>query len=314
MNTKIIIKLNLLVILSIFLFACSSSTDASMARVPESSNNESNSIFSDDAAKEVELSPTELIFDFYCNINTTGNWEQCDEDRGTVRNLAIFGREVVYYERFAVYELIYSNGNKFTFDLQNSTIRFENGDWLYTRDFLFKSYRGNVPRADADGLENFIEDFLANFIPFDLIEENYGVKLRLSDFNSNWKALEEKETFLYVSPEEARAAEEEARAAELKELIEQIIIFDIRYYRSGSEYIDGSFKITNNTGKTISSISMDVIYYNNKNEIIDSKLSIQSSLINSATVSKSLFDRIQGYSFSDIAYITVVITRVSFDD
>jgi hypothetical protein len=315
MTRKIIIKLSLVLILSSFLFACSSNTDASVARVPEPSTNESNSTLADDTVSEVELSPKELIYDYYCNISKTGNWEQCDEDSGTVKNFAEFGREIIYYRRFAVYEFIYSNGNKYTFDLQNSTIRFESVNLIYERDFLFKSYRGNVTRAVADSLEeNFIKSFFDIFLPFDFIEENYGVKLQLSDFNSNWEALEEKETFLYVSPEEARAAEEEARAAELKELIEQIIISEIRYYRRDSEYIDGSFKITNNTGKTIRYMTMDVLYYNHNNEVIDSDFTNQGNLFNSASVTKGLINRIQGYSFSDIAYIDVVITSVDFDE
>jgi hypothetical protein len=37
-------------------------------------------------------------------------------------------------------------------------------------------------------------------------------------------------------------------------------------------------------------------------------------LFNSATVSKSLINRIQGFSFNDIANIDVVITSVRFDD
>lgn len=274
MYTKRIFKYSLMVILSSLLFACSSNTDE----------------------------PNELIYDYYCNVSKTGNWEQCDEDSGTVKNLAIFQREVIYYRRFAIYELFYSNGTKYTFDLQNSTIRVENGNLIYERDFLFKSYRGNVSRSEADSIENFIQSFFDVFLPFDLIEENYGVKLQLSDFNSNWEALEEKETFLYVSPDEAA-----------EELSERIIISDISYFRSSSDYIDGSFKITNNTGKTISYMTMDILYYNFNNVIIDTVFTNQGNLFNSATVSISLINRLQGYSFNDIAYIDVVITSVDFD-
>jgi len=108
---------------------------------------------------------------------------------------------------------------------------------------------------------------------------------------------------------------QEAAAEEQRQLIENIIISDISYYsRSSGGYLDGSFRITNNTGRTISYMTMEILYYDNNNRIIDSEFANQGFLFNSATVSKSLINRIQGYSFNDIAYIDVVITSVSFDD
>ena len=322
------------------LLACSSDSASSLNEQAEESSSElvvevpeeKSPEFEEEAPKETSseltneelvstMEPADLIFDYYCNVSTTGNWEQCDEDRGTVRNLSAFDQELIYYRRFAIYDYKFQqSGNRYIFDLKNSTATFIGRDQVsyYERDFLFTSVRGNLSREEANRVERIFDQFFEIFFTFSYIEEHYGIKLQLSDFNPNWDDLESFETVLYVSPEEAAAEEQrqltEAQQAELREAVRNIIISDIRYYRSGSEYLDGSFRITNNTGRTIRYMAMQVIYYDNNNRIIDSMFTNQGILFNSATVSKSLINRIQGFSFNDIANIDVVITSVRFDD
>jgi hypothetical protein len=241
------------------------------------------------------------LFDYFCNFSP--NWEQCNETSGTVKNLTQFGLETTYYRRYGVFEDKFSSGTTYITNLKKSTIRFESGGWYYQRDFLFKTWSGNVNRSDADAIERNFQILLDFDDLFDIIEEIYERKLQLSDFNPDWEVLESYETNLYISPEEAEAIG-------LEELKQNILISDITYYQRSVDYIDGSFRITNNTGKTIEYMTMEILYHNSNNQIIDSEFTNQGTLFNGASVTKSLINSIDGYSYSDIAYITVVITSV----
>ena len=252
--------------------------------------------------QSLQVSPEALYFDYLCNNTTT--WEQCDETSGTVKNLTVFGREITYYRRFALIQYIFTSGTKYTVDLKNSTLRYEYAQSYYQRDLLFKTWAGNLTRKDADTIEKNFLTLLTNienhFVAMDSI---YNRKLKPNDFNPNWEVLENYETNLYVSPEEQEAIE-------LAEIIKNIVIDNISYYQSSSTYIDGSFRITNNTGKTIDYMSMSILYYNSNNQIINSEFANTGTLFNNASVIKSLINRIEGYSYTDIAYIKIVITKV----
>jgi hypothetical protein len=152
------------------------------------------------SSASTSLSPEGLLFDYFCNVSP--NWEQCDETSGTVKNLTQFGLETIYYRRFGIFEDKLSNGTKYITDLKKSTIRFESGSWYYQRDFLFKTWSGNLNRSDADAIERNFQSLLDFDNLFNVIEEIYDRKLQLSDFNPNWIVLESYETNLYVSPEE----------------------------------------------------------------------------------------------------------------
>jgi hypothetical protein len=283
---------------ALILGACNGADILSSSYVPSVNSSSSVSL----------LAPGELLFDYYCNVSTTGNWEQCDENSGTVKSLSTFGLEIIYYKRFAIYEYKYSNGAKYTTDLKKSTILFESGNWIYGRDFLFKSWTGNVDRIDADALENDFEAILNSYNGlFAIIKEVYGREIQLNDFNPNWNTLINYETNLYISPAEEAAIE-------LAKLIEKILITNISYYRSSLEYIDGSFTITNKTGKTINYMTMSILYHNSNNQVINSEFTNQGTLFNNSSVTKSLINRMQGYSYNDIAYITVVITSVRVEN
>jgi hypothetical protein len=248
-----------------------------------------------------------LIFDYYCNVSQTGNWVQCDEETRTVKNLANFDIEITYYDRFKIYEMVWRNGERHVYDLSNSTIKATLGNVYYNTDFLYKRSSGNASREYADYFIGHFDNFLDSFLPFafDLIEEHYGTILMVSDFNPNWSELENLVDVPYRTPEEVTYDE-------LQEAIKLVVISDISYYRSSAEYVDGSYRITNNTGRNIDNIDLQVLYYDYNNNIIFSQFGIQGTLFDNASTTKSLFNRIQGFSFSDIAYIDVIITNIRF--
>lgn len=142
-----------------------------------------------------KMNPEELLFDYYVNVSTSGNWIYKEGDNYVKHS----STEVdLKYYKTGYYEYIFSSDLKLRIELKTSTIKVYDNDTYYSRDFLYKTYDfENLTISLADDYDEIFDSYYSNLM-FNNTEWNtdmidyYGYTLTVKDFNPNWETLENK--------------------------------------------------------------------------------------------------------------------------
>lgn len=141
-----------------------------------------------------EMEAHELLWDYYTEVTENPNII-ANHEESYVEILSDDSSGRAIYNKDGLYGLYYDmDGYEFivVIDLINSMIYYtDQYDWYYERDFLFRTYEGNVSMDDY----LFIEDLFTGALDgltdgiFVTIAETYNKTIDFSEFNDDWSYL-----------------------------------------------------------------------------------------------------------------------------
>lgn len=249
-----------------------------------------------------EMTPQELLFDYYVNVSSTGFWNYINGNN-YVENNTNSNLIVEYYLDGRYIFNYFGYGFTVTFNLSNSTVKYEDTDgYYYTRDLLFKSYEGNVSMSYYLEIESLISQIASNMLFISetgksSLLETYSRSLNYDDFNSSWSQIE-------LLPDQHYKIYEQV-------VIDNVYITWTDYTISGG-YVTWYFSITNNSDEVITYLRWNIDFINSSGQIIHSTWTNWSGLLQpGASTNKS--KPVQYSYISSFSTLEIYITDISFN-
>jgi hypothetical protein len=198
-----------------------------------------------------EMLPHELIWDYYTNISSSDRIVVNDIE-GYIGFLSDDPSTSAIYNKDGAFGFYYDlNGYEFIIimDLVNSMFYYSDQyDYYYERDFLFKSYSGNVSKEDYLFIEEMFVILLNEFENGILktLSETYGKVIQVSDFNEGWDELVLLPVNHYTTYE--------------MEVMNKVDVYTIGYTPVGS-YAQFNYYVINNSVETIYYLKIQFAFY-----------------------------------------------------
>lgn len=209
-----------------------------------------------------EILPNEMLFEVYKAKVDNVNSSYDDETESILffgsnpDTYSAYFKEGVYYYKITESTLVI----EILVNLTDSTLIYrDNGGIIFSRDFLFKSYVGNVTLADYYYIESLFEmvlNFEGSGVQTEILNQ-FGILLTYADFNPNWNDLLAKPDKHYDD--------------ELKAIIEQLELYVSRPILIEEEGVyTNQFFVTNHSSYSIAGLlfQIKIVDANNAENIL----------------------------------------------
>ena len=257
-----------------------------------------------------EMLPHELIWDYFTNISLSDRIVVNDIE-GYIEFLSDDPSTSAIYNNEGVFGFYYDlNGYEFVIimDLVNSKFNyFDEYDYYYERDFLFKSFSGNVSKEDYIFIEEMFVVLLNDFENEILktLSETYGKTIEISDFNEDWDELVLLPVNHYMTYE--------------MEVMNKIDVYTIGFTPVGS-YAQFDYYVINNSVETIYYLKIEFAFYV---ETSDGNVAIHKEIITYYTylvpsdydekIMNILLSKLQDeFGYSNFDFMMITVLDVSF--
>jgi len=244
------------------------------------------------------MNPLDLLYYYFSVLSESGNWTVESNSRVKSSNGHFFDKNL------GTYTYVFDDNEKVIVNLKTSIIKYERKNESYQRDFLFKSYSGNISQSLYEDIEKNLFVPILNSLRSNVlgnsgfIFSSTNVSLSFASFNPNYNSLSNSPTVYYESWTTTLA----------KKLI---VNLRLNYRLSYSGNIKYDIDITNNNSQTINFISGRVLFYNSLNKVIHEQSLFSYQLI---TGNSTLKDAEVTFYIPESVYNSYSYFVVVFDD